>query len=310
MNHVHVSTAPPAMLRDADFKALVAKNAGNAWPAATDQSIYAFFLAPATSLNMGGDACSQGIGGYHSEATVGGTHVAYAVVPSCTFGRGQSAPQQSTASMSHELDESVTDPRTNSNPAYIGFDNDHFSFDWFQSFMSENGDACELFRSSFYEDMEGSFAFYVQRTWSNMSAAAGHNPCVPAAPGPYFNVTPLNLSKVTVDTTPLGPGNSGTVSTTGVQIALGQSGTVELAYYSDAPTPTPWTLDYIEGGPINPVRTPRLTVTIDKPMGTNGDHATATVKVNARGPLKAELLTFRSTLGMDKHYMPIVISTP
>jgi hypothetical protein len=310
-NHVHISTAAPATMGDANFKKLVAMNAGSNWPAATDQIIYAFFLPPHTGLNVqggGGDACASGVGGYHDQANAGSTIVSYAIVPSCTFTANTPAMQQSTESMSHELIEAVTDPRPQlANPGYVGFDNAHFSFDWFQSFQSETGDACELFRTSFFQDMEPNFNFWVQRTWSNASAKAGHNPCVPVPPTAYFNVTPIGLGMVNVDTTSLG--GAGTMATEGVHIMQGKTGTIDLGFYSDGPTSGPWTLDTIEGGPLNPVRTPRLTVMLDKTMGTNGDHATATITVNAVGPLKAELLTFRSTLGTEKHYMPVVIGS-
>ncbi len=310
-NHVHISTAGPATMGDSDFKNQVAQNAGAAWPAATDQSIYAFFLPPGTSLQIqGSDACSHGIGGYHDQVTVGSTLVAYAIVPSCSLGRGITPAQQSTAAMSHELLEAVTDPWPHlAKPGLIGFDADHFSFDWFQSFQSENGDACELYRSSFFKVMEPSFTYYVQRTWSNDAARQGHDPCVPAPSTPYFNVTPLNLTAVNIDTSSVRRGGSTMTPTKGVHIPVGQSGTIDVGFYSDGPTSAPWMLDTIEGGPLNPVRTPRLTVKIDKSTGSNGDRATATVTVMTVGPLKGELLVFRSTLGMDRHYMPVVISS-
>jgi hypothetical protein len=114
---------------------------------------------------------------------------------------------------------------------------------------------------------------------------------------------------VDIDTTPLGMGGMTVTPTMGVHIPKGQTGTIELGFYSDAPTSTPWTLDYIEGSPLAPVKTPRLTVTIDKSSGSNGDKATATVTVNTAGTLKGELISFRSTLGASKHYMPVVIGS-
>jgi hypothetical protein len=310
-NHVHISAAGPATMRDSDFKNQVAQNAGAAWPAATDQSIYAFFLPPGTSLQMqGGDACSHGIGGYHDQVMVGATLVAYAIVPSCSLGRMTTPAQKSTSAMSHELIEAVTDPWPQlAKPGLIGFDADHFSFDWFQSFQSENGDACELYQSSFFTVMEPSFMYWVQRTWSNDGATQGHDPCVPAPPTPYFNVTPLNLTTVDIDTTSISRRGSAMTPTKGVHIPLGQSGTIDIGFYSDAPTSGPWALDTMEGSPFNPVKTPRLTVKIDRSTGSNGDRATATVTVTTVGPLKGELLVFRSTFGTDKHYMPVVISS-
>jgi hypothetical protein len=311
-DHVHISTAAPPSMQDADVQALVTTNAGMAWPAPTDQIVYAFFLPPGTSLQMmGADACSQGIGGYHDQVTVGSIAVSYAVVPSCTFpGRTNSATQQSTMSMSHELIEAATDPRPHlSSPGYVGFDSDHFSFDWFQEFQSEVGDACELFRSSFFLNAEPSFSYWVQRTWSNKSAKAGHNPCAPVPSTAYFNVTPLALETVDIDTRALGSGGSAKTPTKGVHIAGGQTGTIEVGFYSDRPMSAPWALDFIEGSPLNPPKAPRLKVSFDKTTGWNGDKAVATITVNIVGPLKAELIVFRSVLGAEKHYMPVVIGS-
>jgi hypothetical protein len=157
--------------------------------------------------------------------------------------------------------------------------------------------------------MEPAFSYYVQRTWSNANSKLGHSPCVPAPQGtPYFNVTPLNLTTVDVDTSMLRRSGMAMMPTKGVRILKGQTGTIEVGFYSDAPTGS-WMLDYIEGGPVNAVKPPRLTVAIDKTTGSNGDRAKVTVTVNIVGPIKAELLSLRSTLGMDRHYMPIVIGS-
>ncbi|MGH7298095.1 MAG: hypothetical protein ACRELB_24360, partial [Polyangiaceae bacterium] len=143
-NHVHIADAAPASLQDSDLQTMVTTNAGvtAGWPAATSDTIFAFFLPAGTSLLMQGgfggggaqDACSQGIGGYHDQVTAGGKVTAYAVVPSCNFGDAPTVGEESTMSMSHEINEAVSDPQPQSNsPGYVGFVPDNFAFDYFQA---------------------------------------------------------------------------------------------------------------------------------------------------------------------------------
>jgi hypothetical protein len=338
---VHMGGGAPSQLTDTDIKNLVTANAGvlgdagapgdgglaadgaapmPAWPAPTENTIYAFFLPPRTSLDVpavsggsSGDACSQGIGGYHDQLVVRGVTTSYAVVASCNFANPFTPSDQSTVSMSHEIIEATTDPRPQDKfPGWTGFDAEHFSFDWFNQFQSEVGDACELFWTSQYEEKETvpAFDFFVQRTWSNQSALAGHNPCVPTPSGPYFNVTPLKLTyvSVTLPTSLTGTAQPEVTTTRGMRILPGQTGTIPLGFYSDGPTTGPWQLTANEAGGRQS-STQHLTVSIDKPSGQNGEKAYATVTVSSAGPLQAELLVFRSSMGGVTHDMPIVISS-
>jgi len=296
--------------------------AAPAWPAPTQDTIYAFFLAPGTSLQIQAgpgsgtmDACSAGIGGYHDQVTVGGVTTSYAVVPSCTFPGGNTAAQQTTMSMSHELIEAVTDPDPQqAMPGYIGFDDAHFSFDWFQEFSDEVGDACELFKQSFFEDQETSpvaFDYWVQRTWSNKAGPEGHDPCQPAPSTPYFNVTPLNLDMVTLTLPAQLSSNGATqnIQTKGLHIASGATAMLDLGFYSDAPTAGPWTLSYSLGSPISQKKQTYLNVALDRTSGQNGEKAHASITVTSLGSLKGELLVFHSTMNGVTHYMPVVIGS-
>ncbi len=328
-NHVHLSTTVPTTLQDSDLQNMVATNAGapGGWPAATEDTIYAFFLAPGTSLQIGGfggsgDACMQGVGGYHDMTMVGSQVTAYAVVPSCNFGGLNTPAQQSTMSMSHELNEAATDPQPPS--GYTGFDNGHFAFTYFQMLQVENGDACELYMNSFYEDKETTptpFDYWVQATWSNASAAAGHDPCVPAAAGPYFNVTPLNPTMVDV-TIPAevnaftGMSWPNPLPTQGYKVGSTMTVTFPVGLYSDASTGGPWNLSVSAGNPIFPpgaslidkYNPSSVTATIDRTQGQNGEKAYVTVTVKSEGSLfKGEIVTITSTLNGVSHYMPVWI---
>jgi hypothetical protein len=345
-NHVHVGTPAPATLQDSDLQALVTANAGAAqaagdggaedagvaegaeggtggWPAPTRDTIYAFFLPPGTSVLVSSgsgpaqDACAQGIGGYHDQVSVGLVTTAYAVVPSCNFGGGITPEQQTTMSMSHELIEAATDPQPQASlPGVVGFDSNHFAFDDFQMFQDETGDACELYAEAFYQEFEQvpAFDYWVQRTWSNKSALAGHNPCVPAPAGAYFNVTPLDLQTVNVNLPPqlTGLASATQMATKGYQVLAGSSATFAVGFYSDGPTNGTFSISASLGNPITGSGArgkASLTATIDKTKGQNGEKAYVTVNVTTTGTtFKGELLTIVSTLGNMQHFMPIWIA--
>jgi hypothetical protein len=336
-NHVHMSTAAPMTLTEtmdasSDLVKLVTANAGKTWPAPTKDTLYVFFLPPGTSLlvnsGIGGgspmDACSQGIGGYHSAVaatTAGANDIAYAVVPSCSFPGRVTVAEQSTMSMSHEIIEATTDPfsadQQAQNIGWYGFDSAHFGWTYFNELQSENGDVCEFYKEAFFQD-DSSFPYWVQRIWSNASAAAGHHPCVPTPSGAYFNVTPLDMGHVNV-TVPgvLTGGAAQTLPTEGVRILNGQSATFMIGFYSDGPTGGPWTISASSGNPIlgaggqdllAQYNMSSIKATIDKTSGQNGEKAQVTVNVTTSGSLfKGELLTITSTLNGVSHYMPIWI---
>jgi hypothetical protein len=88
---------------------------------------------------------------------------------------------------------------------------------------------------------------------------------------------------------------------------MGKTVTIPLGFYSDGPTSGPWTLSYTEGSPLNPPNPTRLTVTIDKTTGVNGEKAYVTITPNIVGPLKGDLIVFHSTPGSSKHVLPVVI---
>src|SRR5262249_51168287 len=114
-----------------------------------------------------------------------GPPISYAVMPRCPgFGI-----DTITDAVSHELAEAASDGLPASAPGYSGFDSNHLAYEIYQSFQDEIGDACEFFEASRYEEAPP-FTFDVQRIWSNQSARAGHNPCVPRIAGEaYYNTT-------------------------------------------------------------------------------------------------------------------------
>jgi hypothetical protein len=142
-----------------------------------------------------------------------------------------------TPASSHELAEAASDSFATGAAAYTGFDPDHLAYDIYQSFQDEIGDACEFFEASRYE-VAPPFTFNVQRSWSNKSASAGHNPCVPLIAGEaYYNATTFadQLDPITVDLSPTAPPgacvNGGcTVAARGIKLALGQSRSFDVGF--------------------------------------------------------------------------------
>lgn len=306
-HHVRIPTAGPASISDADLTTFVQtslSDAASGWPAPTPDSVYILYLPKGTSLVLQGqDACKQGVGGYHESVTVNGKEVAYAIVPQCA----SSKLDVTTLSASHELAEAATDPYPNKSPAWVGFDDAHLSWELFNQFQSENGDACEFYRTSTLTGGTSDFPFTVQRQWSNASAKAGHDPCVPAAAGPYYNVTPLGTETITADFSALGGPKK--VTSKGYVVALGETRTIPIGLYSDAPMAA-WTIKAIEGGVSGPPSTPRLELALDVASGQNGQKAYLTVKALQQGKTKTELVTIVSTANNVPHYMPILIGTP
>jgi hypothetical protein len=303
--HVHMADAAPATISDKDIETLVKTRFtaadATAWPKPdAGQPVYIMYLPRTTSLTLQGkDACQQGVGGYHDSVSAGGKDVAYAVIPQC---RGM--VDESTLSASHELAEAATDPYPLTKPGWAHFDDNHLAWEFFQQFQSENGDACEFYKDS---AMGGTsdFPFTVQRQWSNKSGAAGHNPCVPAPAGAYFNVTPLAVEDVDVDLSSMG---GWPMTTKGYKVAVGDTKKIALGFYSDAPLAA-WTIKAVEGGMMSR-KSGNFDLSLDVDQGENGQIAYLTVTTVAQGKVDGGIVTIVSTSGKTTHYMPLMIGTP
>jgi hypothetical protein len=320
-NHVSITTAPPsAGFADSDLDALVEASAGSSWPADATNTLYAVYLPPGSALYFGGlpdaggqDACQMGVGGYHTESA--NKNIVYAIMPHCSG--FQTADVEDAAS--HELNEASTDPHTNTNPAYYGFDQNHLAFEFFNQFQDELGDACESFTTS--TDSTDFAPYTVQRQWSNKSAAAGSQWCLPKLAEPFYNTTFLptsNLDTINVDLTSLGMG-FGPVQSKGFKVALNATRTFPIGLFSDMPTGGAFTLDIQGLGtdyPIaqdqngNDINNGNATVTLDKTSGQNGDIANVTVTPTAYSSLGITFFYVRAVLAgsQQHHYLPVIIS--
>jgi hypothetical protein len=328
-NHVRMSTTLPSTYKQTDVDKFIVKYASDwaaqHWPAPSSQTIYVVFLPASVSLEMNwngtrGDACSLGVGGYHTNTTLAdGSVVSYAVIPRCDFGGGLFGT--ATWAASHELIEAVTDPLPGGiadfgNPAYRAFDDAHAAWALFQVGQVETGDACEYFRDSTYSDTD--LGYRVQRTWSNWSIASGHSPCVPTDGSTYFNATPLDLVPLVYDM-PIFVALPGPTKTKGINIPVGSVGSFHVGYYSDGPMASDWAFKAVEGNGLpgtgstgfgGAFNNHNLVISVDNPRGHNGDKATVTVRVNGLDPqLGANLVTLVSTSGSHSHYWPVLVTS-
>jgi hypothetical protein len=282
-------------------------HATNGWPVPNDQQIYVIYIPPSTNFMLdGSEICSSGVGGYHESVNVDGQQIAYALLPPCSF--GGPLIDTTTHSASHEIAEAATDPWPNSDPGWTGLDNNHAAWEFFMRYLTENADMCEVYLDNTYRTTEEGFDFNVTRSWSNASAKAGHNPCVPAAEGPYFNAVTLNPESIVLDLSAMGAGR--TFRTKGFQIPVGETKTFQVGFISDAEQKEPWTLEVREGNVYTPATTKRLEVSIDKTSGVNGEKANVTVKVLSKGRGNFNYFAIVSKIRSKKRYTPIMISSP
>jgi hypothetical protein len=311
-----------------DLVAARVTDPSSGWPAPSPDTVYVLYTPSTASITTDGtDLCSLE-GGHHTSTSVNGSEVAYAVVLQCADDDGAIDVSEITLIASHEIGEASVDPFATT-LAWATIDDDHIAWDLMLAFQNENGDLCEFFPEAPLESPEPALPVTVQREWSNASAAAGHNPCVPAPPEPYFNVTPLRSDPITVDLTELvnaladadftDTSKSGTQHTQGLLLDAQGTGVVDIGFFSDAPTDA-WTLEVFEMDPFAVLdggeelfpraSDPSVAVSLDHTTGKNGDKATLTVQRTGSTRIGAALLILQSTLAGTTHQIPLLVALP
>jgi hypothetical protein len=304
-NHVHVTTAPPATSTTDELETWLVTQLSNiaasGWPAYDASTIYVVYVPTATQLTPSGP--------YHSETAVGANaHVPFVVIDENAHGTA-SVIDAVTAAAAHEIAETATNPRVLSSGSDLGlvdFDAPHIAWQM-STGDAELGDLCEGRDDSTFKG-PADFPVSLQRLWSNKSAAAGHNPCIPLGADPYYNVTPLDLETVSVFVDTDQSASTGL----GYKIAIGAKKTIKVGFYSDAPVPGPWTITAVEGNYFSPATNHRLTIAVTKGSGSNGDMGTIDVTANEQslGAGNAVLMTVTSqAAGLPAHTVPILIGT-
>ncbi len=262
---VRVAESAPANLNDSVLGAWLARKIdGNdpLFPRPAPGTVYVIFFPATTQITegTGGTSCVS-FSGYHESAALSdGTPLIYAVLPRCST---QAA--QLTASASHEIVEAVTDPIPDTQPAYGLPDSNHLG--WALAGAGEVGDMCDFLPDSVFQP--AGFPWAVQRIWSNRAAGQKTNPCVPAATTDYFYAAPVMADSVTLDLT----GVPQTVAA--VHVPVGGSATVAVKLVGSARVQI--AVSALDAAHLTGA-TPRLTLTLDAPVGVPGDtlHLTIT----------------------------------
>ncbi len=233
-----------------------------AWPAPDPNTVYVVFLPQGVTLTIGTtDTSCKTFGGYHDETAQ--QAIVYALLPRCP---PSGAPiDEITPALSHELIEASTDPHPNTAPAWVEID--YPDIVWAFTPGAELGDMCEYIQAA-RQRLVGEFL--VQRTWSNSSAAAGHDPCVPTLASPYVAAAPVlvDLDLVLPDQT---------IATTGVEVPNGTATTIDVALFSDAPT-DPWTIGVDDVASVLQGTPAELAVSFDDTTGNHGELRRLTIR--------------------------------
>ena len=274
-------------------------------PAADANTLYVLFYPSNTTISAmsmrGTNTSCIDYGGYHADTALDARHgalpVAYAVIPRCGAFGNLTGLDVITGPASHELVEAATDPYPSGAPAYNRIDDNHR---YWRTLVGggELGDMCESFSQVFVK-LPG-LPYTVQRTWSNAAARAGHDPCVPPLDGEvYFNSVPE------LDDTLMGMSMGGSYSTLDVQIPVGQSKTITLDLFSDAPTAGPWTVRARDAATLTPGGVATLAFAFPQNQtqasGQNGDRLQLTITVLMAGPARGAPFVLTSKLGVTSH---------
>ena len=154
-------------------------------PDEPDDALYLLYFPRSTIVTYGSGArmstSCEDFGAYHNELQLGQRKFAYAVMPTCPpYNNVHSELETIQFAASHEIVEAATDLFPRTDPAWR-IDRLALTNPWSLA-GGEVADLCE----SLGVHREG---FYLTRSWSNLAAAAGGDPCVPSDGSPYYNVT-------------------------------------------------------------------------------------------------------------------------
>ncbi len=266
------SETPPQTIDTAGIEAWLAPYLDN-----DPNDVFAIFFPASTTISdpLFGTSCTD-FNGFHFQG-LKNTKIVYAVLPRCPSAGALVGFDALSASLSHELIEAATDPFLQTAPGWAFTDVDHLIWNYVPG--AEVADMCDLEPQSF-QRLVGSYV--VQRSWSNASALAGHDPCVPVLAQPYFNAAPVLTVKQNITF------QSQVQTTNGLQLALGESKTIAVQLFSDAPT-SDWSVDAVDT-----TQPPGFSFSWDAQTGNNGDTLHLTI---TRTAASASEFAIESTAG-------------
>jgi hypothetical protein len=295
---VDLAEAAPNAIDDNGIQTWLATKLNNdadmTLPKPTDNTLYVLNYPTTTTITLQNSQSCQTFGGYHNSVALDANHnsrnVAYAVVPRCNGFAGMNVQDTTTGSASHEIIEAVTDPYPMVNNAFGQVDQDHFY--WGLLGGGEVGDLCAQNPGSFTRFSELP-SYTVQRTWSNKSALASHDPCVPFQPANevYFNSAPVLNDDIML---------FGQLQSKGVQIPVGSKKTIELDLFSDGPTSGPWTVKVEDLGSKVQGGKAAFNFTLDRNSGQNGEKLHLTIESVSATQYNAGVFVIVNALGNQR----------
>jgi hypothetical protein len=257
---------PGARLSDDEIQGLLLRSL----PQPDPNTLYAVYLPEDTIVTFDGvDSCT-GFAGYHSELSVMGTRIGYAVLPRCP---GEApAIDALSAAASHEYFEWATNPFPFTDPSYSAVDDDHWV--WGALTGAELTDLCAGLAPE--PSVPGDLGFAVQAQWSNRSALGGHFPCLPGRPGPYVAAVPEQPDRWDVSN------GAGRVDSTTRALVMspGETRTVRVELHADAALEEPVAL---QAGPHPRMTSGGFRYALDRESMSLGSVALLTITAQAAG---------------------------
>jgi len=260
---VAVKDPAPTTTTDTDIATWLASQLDGThpeWGTPDESTIYAVVYPRGTTVSLQGSSTCASSPAYHDEITLkSGVNIPYAVLTRCDPFQGLSGLDFVTAGLSHEIVETATDPYYETGPAFMQPTKWEL---WYALTGGELADMCTLSPTVYFKPDD--LPYTVQRSWSNVAAQAGQDPCVPAPSGAYVGAAARLPDRVK------GAYGGQDLNVEGVKLAKGQTTTLEIDLFSDTAT-DPFTVSVAGFTPGT------LTVKLDKTQGKNGDKITATV---------------------------------
>jgi len=274
---IAANVAPPS---DAGVDAASSGGVASILPAPDTNTLYVIYFPSNVSITLDGQTSCNSFDAYHNTTILPDVNgipqtVPYAIIPRC--GTKEST---TTISASHEIIEATTDPDIGVGSVGYYMTNNTL---W-PIAGGEVGDLCEGFGSNGISWVEATFT--LQRSWSNKSAKASHDPCVPIPSGEvYFNAAPRE-SKIVLPT-------------------VGSSAVVDIDVFSDAPYP-PWTLNAVDFAAFQAGMS-ALSFSFDKATVQNGDYVQLTVTTTMALPGGQDEFVIVSTdANNNRHSWPVL----
>jgi hypothetical protein len=274
-----LTDTPPDRIASNDVATLIAAQIERIGVANVDpETIFAYSVPQTTTITMPAalpdqppnESC-KAFGAFHDVATVGSdkTQFATAILPRCDGYLGHGVMESISTGVTHELIEAATD-------AYYrgsGFaDVDFNGSGW--GMVTGGGEVADLCKTFGSVKLPGT-DWLVTRSWSNRSAAAGKDPCLPAA-GRYFVAYPDFEGGAEIGF------GVGTAYGKAIAVEPGQTRVVDVKLYAEAGeagVTGPFTVsaEVFQNAPQFPAPAGQITLSLDATTGSAGDTLKLTI---------------------------------